>query len=54
MPTTLKEMKFSQDQFVESINQGLKIMEKRNRYSVLKHLEVDDNSLRGVMNELGY
>lgn len=54
MPTTLKEMKFSQDQFVESINQGLKIMEKRNRYSVLKHLEVDDDSLRGVMNELGY
>lgn len=54
MPTTLSEMKISQEQFIDSIHHGLNIMEKRNRYSVLKHLEVDDDSLRSVMAELGY
>ncbi|MFW9805267.1 MAG: iron-containing alcohol dehydrogenase [Candidatus Thorarchaeota archaeon] len=54
MPTKLAEMKINQDQFIDSIRQGLNIMEKRNRYSVLKHLEVDDRSLRAVMDELGY
>jgi hypothetical protein len=29
-------------------------MKKRNRYSVLTHLDVDDNSLRSIMVELGY
>ena len=54
MPTTLSEMKISQEQFIDSIHHGLNIMEKRNRYSVLKHLEVDDDSLRSVMAELRY
>jgi len=54
MPTTLAEMDITQNQFIDSIHQGLNIMEKRNRYSVLKHLEVDDDSLRAAMAELGY
>jgi glycerol-1-phosphate dehydrogenase [NAD(P)+] len=54
MPTTLSEMKISTKQFIESIHQGLNIMKKRNRYSVLTHLDVDDNSLRSIMVELGY
>ncbi len=54
MPTTLAEMKISPEQFIDSIHHGLNIMEKRNRYSVLKHLDVDDNSLRTVMAELRY
>ncbi len=54
MPTTLSEMKISPEQFIDSIHHGLNIMEKRNRYSVLKHLEVDDGSLRSVMAEFGY
>jgi glycerol dehydrogenase-like iron-containing ADH family enzyme len=54
MPTTLSEMKISAEQFIESIHQGLSIMEKRGRYSVLKHLDVDDNSLRSVMADLQY
>jgi glycerol-1-phosphate dehydrogenase [NAD(P)+] len=54
MPTTLSEMKISTEQFIESIHQGLNIMKKRNRYSVLTHLDVDDSSLRSIMVELGY
>jgi glycerol-1-phosphate dehydrogenase [NAD(P)+] len=54
MPTTLLEMRISPEQFIDSIHRGLNIMEKRNRYSVLKHLDVDDNSLRSVMADLGY
>jgi glycerol-1-phosphate dehydrogenase [NAD(P)+] len=54
MPATLSEMKISPEQFIDSIHQGLYIMEKRNRYSVLKHMDVDDSSLGSVMAELGY
>ena len=54
MPTTLAQMNISQDQFIDSIRQGLSIMERRNRYSVMKHLEVDDDSLKAAMAELGY
>jgi hypothetical protein len=54
MPTTLAEMKISSKQFIDSIHHGLNIMEKRNRSSVLKHLDVDDNSLRSVIADLGY
>jgi len=54
MPTTLAEMKISSKQFIDSIHHGLNIMEKRNRYSILKHLDVDDNSLRSVIADLGY
>ena len=54
MPTTLSEMKISTEQFIENIHQGLNIMKKRNRYSVLTHLDVDDSSLRSIMVELGY
>ena len=54
MPSTLSEMNINVEQFIESIHNGLNIMEKRGRYSVLKHLDVDDNSLRSVMAELRY
>lgn len=54
MPTTLSEMKISPEQFIDSIHHGLNIMEKRNRYSVLKHLDVNDSSLKSVMADLGY
>lgn len=54
MPITISEMKISTEQFIDSIHHGLKIMKKRNRYSVLAHLDVDDNSLESAMAELGY
>jgi glycerol-1-phosphate dehydrogenase [NAD(P)+] len=54
MPRTLSEMKISENEFIDSIHHGLSIMEKRNRYSVLKYLDVDDRSLKSVMRDLGY
>jgi glycerol-1-phosphate dehydrogenase [NAD(P)+] len=54
MPTTLDEMSISVDQFIDAINQGLKIMDKRERYSILRHLDVDESSLRGTIAKLGY
>jgi len=54
MPTTLEEMSISINQFIDAINQGLRIMDKRNRYSILRHLEVDDVSLKDAIIDLGY
>ncbi len=54
MPTTLEEMSISIEQFIDAINQGLKIMHKRNRYSILRHLEVDEASLRDTIANLGF
>ncbi|MHA3964016.1 MAG: iron-containing alcohol dehydrogenase [Candidatus Thorarchaeota archaeon SMTZ1-45] len=54
MPVTLSEMNINEEQFIESIHHGLGIMERRKRYSVLKHLDVDDTSLRSVMRDLDY
>jgi len=54
MPTTLSEMKISFEQFIDSVHHGVNIMKKRDRYSVLTHLEVDDSSLKSVMAEMDY
>jgi glycerol-1-phosphate dehydrogenase [NAD(P)+] len=54
MPTKLDQMSISLDQFIDSIHHGLNIMEKRNRYSILKHLDIDDSSLKDTIAELGY
>ena len=54
MPTTLSDMNTSVDQFLDCVHHGLLIMEKRERYSVLKHLKVETDSLKSVMAELGY
>ncbi|MFW9769398.1 MAG: iron-containing alcohol dehydrogenase [Candidatus Thorarchaeota archaeon] len=54
MPTTLEEISISIGQFIDAINQGLKIMDKRDRYSILRHMEVDESSLRDTITNLGY
>ena len=54
MPTTVEKMSITVEQFIDAIHHGLNIMERRNRYSVLKHLNVDDSSLRSAMTSLGY
>lgn len=54
MPTTLDEMSISLEQFIDAVNQGLKIMDKRDRYSILRHLDVDDSSLKDTITNLGY
>ena len=54
MPTTLSKMGMGSEQLIDCIHHGLNIMEKRNRYSVLHHLHVDDSSIKTVMMDLGY
>ncbi|MFX1482707.1 MAG: iron-containing alcohol dehydrogenase [Promethearchaeota archaeon] len=54
MPTTLDQMMITSDQFLSAIQHGLSIMEKRDRYSILRHLNVDDESLKRTMISLGY
>jgi glycerol-1-phosphate dehydrogenase [NAD(P)+] len=54
MPTTLEEMSISIEQFIDVINQGLRIMDKRDRYSILRHLDVDDSSLKDTIVDLCY
>jgi glycerol dehydrogenase-like iron-containing ADH family enzyme len=54
MPTTFKEFKSNLPAFLEDIHHALKIMRKRDRFSVLDHLNVDDDNLTKALKELGY
>jgi len=54
MPTKLDEMSITSEQFISAIHHGLNIMEKRSRYSILRHLDVDDSSLKNTIADLGY
>lgn len=51
---TLKEIDMTTELFLDDIHHALKIMEKRGRYSVLKHLKVDDENLIEAINLTGY
>jgi glycerol-1-phosphate dehydrogenase [NAD(P)+] len=54
MPVTLKQLDMSKELFLDDIQHALKIMEKRDRYSVLKHCKVTNNDLLDAMSELSY
>ncbi len=54
MPTTLRELDMSRDLFLDDIHHALKIMEKRNRYSVLKHCKATDTDILNAISELNY
>jgi glycerol-1-phosphate dehydrogenase [NAD(P)+] len=54
MLTKLNEMSITLEQFISAVHHGLDIMDKRNRYSILRHLEVDDSSLMETIAHLGY
>ncbi|MFW9844179.1 MAG: iron-containing alcohol dehydrogenase [Candidatus Thorarchaeota archaeon] len=54
MPTTFEEMNTTLAAFLEDIAHALKIMKKRDRYSVLGHLEVDDENLTKALKDLNY
>jgi glycerol-1-phosphate dehydrogenase [NAD(P)+] len=54
MPTTFEEMNTNLTAFLEDIAHALKIMKKRNRYSVLEHLDVDDENLTKALRDLNY
>ncbi len=54
MPTTFDAINTNLAAFVEDIHHALKIMKKRDRYSVLEHLNVDDGNLTMALKDLGY
>jgi len=54
MPTTFDEIRTNLTTFVEDIHHALNIMKKRERYSVLEHLNVDDSNLTKSLRDLGY
>jgi glycerol-1-phosphate dehydrogenase [NAD(P)+] len=54
MPVTFNEMRTSLPAFIEDVHHALKIMKKRNRYSILEHLSVDDTNLTKRLSDLGY
>ncbi|MFX0106846.1 MAG: iron-containing alcohol dehydrogenase [Candidatus Hodarchaeota archaeon] len=54
LPTHLHEFSITTEHFLQDISHALNIMERRNRYSVLHHLDVDDTQLVGVLKELQY
>lgn len=54
LPVTLGELDMSEDLFLDDIHHALKIMEKRERYSVLKHCSATDKDLLHALSELEY
>lgn len=54
IPVTLKDLDMSKDMFLDDIHHALKIMNKRERYSVLKHCNVADDEILQALSELGY
>ncbi len=54
IPVTLKDLDISKEMFLDDIHHAQKIMEKRDRYSVLQHCRATDKELLDAMSELGY
>ena len=54
MPTTFDGINTNLAAFVEDVHHALNIMKKRDRYSVLEHLDVDDTNLTRTLRDLGY
>ena len=54
IPTTLAEMNTNRSTFLDDIDHALRIMKKRDRYSVLRHLDVGKTQLSSRVQELNY
>ncbi|MHA1905843.1 MAG: iron-containing alcohol dehydrogenase [Candidatus Thorarchaeota archaeon] len=54
MPSTLQDIDMTESIFLDDIHHALKIMEKRGRYSVLKHCNVSDDDLKSAIKDIGY
>lgn len=54
MPTSFDSIGITLTSFLDDIHHALKIMKKRNRYSILEHLQIDDNNLSSALHDLGY
>ncbi len=54
MPVSFDSMGITLSSFLEDIHHALKIMKKRDRYSILEHLNVSDHDLSSTLKDLGY
>lgn len=54
MPVELKELDMTKAMFLDDIHHALKIMEKRGRYSILKHIDASDEALLDAIDILKY
>ena len=54
MPVTLDQMGTTVSSFLDDTHHALKIMKKRDRYSILEHLNVSDQDLSDTLRNLGY
>ncbi len=54
MPATLKDLDMTESILLDDIHHALKIMEKRGRYSVLKHCNVSDEDIKSAIRDIGY
>jgi glycerol-1-phosphate dehydrogenase [NAD(P)+] len=54
MPTSFQDIESTESAFLDDIHHAIKIMKRRNRYSVLEHLNADDASLSSALWDLGY
>ena len=54
MPVTFNQMGTTISSFLDDTHHALKIMKKRDRYSVLEHLNVSDQDLSDTLRNLGY
>ncbi|MFW9908425.1 MAG: iron-containing alcohol dehydrogenase [Candidatus Thorarchaeota archaeon] len=54
MPASFNEIGHTPTAFLDDIHHAVKIMKKRERYSVLEHLKVDDANILNVMQDFGY
>jgi glycerol-1-phosphate dehydrogenase [NAD(P)+] len=54
MPTSFTEFGSTPTTFLDDVHHAVKIMRKRDRYSVLEHVNVNDSDLLSTMQDLGY
>lgn len=54
LPSTLEDMNLSTDVLLDDIHHALRIMNKRGRFSILEHLNIQDNQIRSTLEELAY
>ncbi|MHA2424100.1 MAG: iron-containing alcohol dehydrogenase [Candidatus Thorarchaeota archaeon] len=54
MPSTLRDLDMTESILLDDIHHALKIMEKRGRYSVLKHCNTSDEDLKSAIKDIGY
>ncbi|TFG27801.1 iron-containing alcohol dehydrogenase [Candidatus Thorarchaeota archaeon] len=54
MPTSFDDIGITLSSFLDDIHHALKIMKRRDRYSVIEHLKVDEDELSSALKDLEY